>query len=189
MIQALFSVVIGVLLLGLLLYWALRESSSVSSAGFSAANGLKTLQLDFPATDLLERILDPRDLDFVHKESATETVKLFKRERRALAISWLQQTRREVSRLMSYHVAVVRENINLRPALEMKLALQYVRFLVTYELILGVFYIRDPFRVRQAIDYVTGATAQLCSVSEKLLSSVQFSAGVSVPPANTASGG
>ncbi|MGB6525381.1 MAG: hypothetical protein WBE87_10740, partial [Candidatus Acidiferrales bacterium] len=100
MIQALFSVVIGVLLLGLLLYWALRENTPGSSTGLSPAESAKALQQDLPPADLIERILDPRDLDFVSKESASETVRLFERERQALAIAWLRQTRRQVGNLM-----------------------------------------------------------------------------------------
>ena len=182
MIPALFSIVIGVVLLGFLTYWAFRGSSSASRAGFSLADASKALRLELPPADLIERVLDPRDLAFVRKESPAETVRLFEQERRALTISWLRHTRRQVGRLMSYHVGAVRQNINLQPALEIKLGLHYVRFLVAYELILGLSYIRGPFQVRPMMGYVVGVTTQLRGVSDKLLGAAQFSTPASAPP-------
>jgi len=181
-IPALFSIVIGVLLLGLLAYWAFRGSSAVLRAGFSPADTSEALRLELPPVDLIERMLDPRDLAFVCKESPVETVRLFEQERQALAISWLRHTRRQVGRLMSYHVGVVGQNINLRPALEIKLGLHYVRFLVVYEVILGLSYILGPFRIRPIISYVIGVTTQLRGASEKLLGAAQLSTRTSAPP-------
>lgn len=182
MIPALFSIVVGVLLLGILAYWLFSERSFATDARPSTADTSKALRLELPSADLIERVLDPRDLAFVRKESPTETLRLFEQERRALAISWLRHTRRQVGQLMSYHAAAVRENINLRPALEIKLGLHYVRFLVLCELILGLSYIRGPFQIRLMMGYVVGVTAQLCGVSDKLLGATQFSTPASAPP-------
>lgn len=181
-IPALFSIVVGVLLLGILAYWAFRRPWSASESQSSPADTSKTLWLELPPADLIERVLDPRDLAFVRKESPAETVRLFEQERRALAISWLRHTRRQVGRLMSYHVGAVRQNINLQPALEIRLGLHYVRFLVVYELILGLSYIRGPFQIRPMMGYVVGVTTQLRGVSDKLLGLAQFSTRASAPP-------
>lgn len=182
MISTLFSIAIGVLLLGFLAYWAFRGSSSVPAPGSSPTDTSKALRLELPPADLIERVLDPRDLAFVRKESPAETVRLFEQERRALAISWLRHTRRQVGRLMSYHVGAVRQNVNLRPALEIQLGLHYVRFLVVYGLILGLSYIRGPFQIRLMMGYVVGVTAQLRGVSDKLLGAAQFSTPASATP-------
>lgn len=182
MIPALFSIGIGVLLLGFLTYWALSGNASAPVAGSSLANTSKALQLELPPADLIERVLDPRDLAFVRKESPPETVRLFERERRALAISWLRRTRRQVGHLMSYHAGAVRQDIHLRPALEIKLGLHYVRFLVAYELILGLSYIRGPFQIRQMMDYVVGVSTQLRGVSDKLMGAAQFSTPAGAAP-------
>lgn len=181
-ISTLFSIAIGVLLLGFLAYWAFRGSSSVPVPGSSPTDTSKALRLELPPADLIERVLDPRDLAFVRKESPAETVRLFEQERRALAISWLRHTRRQVGRLMSYHVGAVRQNVNLRPALEIQLGLHYVRFLVVYGLILGLSYIRGPFQIRLMMGYVVGVTTQLRGVSDKLLGAAQFSTPASAPP-------
>jgi hypothetical protein len=182
MIPALFSIMVGALLLGILTYWAFSRPWSASESRSSTADTSKALRLELPPVDLIERALDPRDLAFVRKESSAETVRLFEQERRALAISWLRHTRRQVGRLMSYHAGAVRQNINLRPALEIKLGLHYVRFLVVYQLILGLSYIRGPFQIRPVMGYVIGVTAQLRGVSDKLLGPAQFSTPASAPP-------
>lgn len=182
MIPALFSIVAGGLLLVILAHWAFRRAWSASESISSGADASKSFRLELPPADLIERVLDPRDLTFVRKESPAETVRLFERDRRALAISWLRHTRWQVGRLMSYHVGAVRQNTNLRPALEIKLGLHYVRFLVVYELIVGLSYIRGPFQIRPMMGYVVGVTTQLRGVSDKLLGPAQFPTRASAPP-------
>ena len=169
MTQALFSVAIGLLLLWLLFIWISRGRSAGSVATHAPADGAKSLSQDLPPAELIERILDPRDLDFVDKESTGETVRLFERERRALALVWLRQTRRQVGELMSRHVAAVRQNRNLRPGLEIQLALHYATFLLGYRLTLALFYIQGPFQVRAFVNYVTSISTQLYGISEQLL--------------------
>ncbi|HEV2618295.1 MAG TPA: hypothetical protein VGU63_16980 [Candidatus Acidoferrales bacterium] len=186
MIIGLLSVVIGVLLLGFLFHWAIGGGSSAVDEELSPIGGSQALHLDLPSAELIERILDPRDLDFVSKESTRETVRLFERERRALAISWLQQTRRQVVRLMRYHVGAVRQNANFRPAPEIKLALHYVRFLIAYELVRALFYAQSPFQVRPLVAYVTLVTERICGVSDKLLGELSAAAGA--PPHGTSGG-
>lgn len=183
MIPALFSIVAGALLLVILAYWALRRPWRASESRSSPVDASKALRLELPPADLIERVLDARDLAFVRKESPVETVRLFERERRALAISWLRHTRREVGRLMGYHAGAVRQNMNLRPALEIQLGLHYVRFLVVYELILGLSYLRGPFQIRPMMGYVVGVTKQLRGVSDELTGAAQFSTPAGVPPA------
>lgn len=182
MIAALFSIVAGVLLLGILAYWAFRRPWPASESRSSPADASKALRLELPPADLIERVLDPRDLAFVREESSAETVRLFEQERRALVISWLRHTRRHVEHLMSYHARAVRQSADLRPTLEIKLGLHYVRFLVVYELILGLSYIRGPFRIRPMMRYVVGVTTQLHGASDKLLGGAQFSTRASAPP-------
>lgn len=182
MIPALFSIVAGVLLLGILTYWAFRRPWPAPESRSSPADTSKALRLELPPADLIERMLDPRDLAFVREESPAETVRLFEQERRALAISWLRHTRRQVGCLMSYHVGAVRQNINLQPALEIELGLHYVRFLVVCQLILGLSYVRGPFEIRPIMGYVVCVTTRLRGVSDKLLGAVQFSTQASAPP-------
>jgi hypothetical protein len=181
-IPALFSIVVGVLLLALLTHWAFGRSSSAPVAGSSPADASQGLRLELCPTDFIERVLDPRDLAFVRKESPSETVRLFEQERRALAISWLRYTRRQVRQLMSCHAGAVRQNINLRPALEIELGLHYVRFLVVCQLILGLSYVRGPFQIRPIMGYVVRVTTQLRGVSDKLLGAAQFSTRASASP-------
>ncbi|HEV2288795.1 MAG TPA: hypothetical protein VGR81_07570 [Candidatus Acidoferrales bacterium] len=169
MTQILFSIAIGLLLLALLFVWVFRERASESGTALEQTDGTRPSGQELPPPDLIERILDPGDLEFVSKESAAETVKLLERERRALAVAWLHQTRRQVGQVMSRHVVAVRHSRNLRPGLEIRLALHYASFVMGYKLTLVLFYVRGPFQVRPAVNYVTGIVARFYGVSDRLL--------------------
>ncbi len=184
MIPALFSIVVGVLLLGILTYWALqRDRASATDVTIFHGGYVQGFAVGIAVGGS-------------HRKSARSARPRF----RPQGIAGRNRTgclSRNAGRwrslgcgtpagrwgsLMSYHAAAVRQNINLRPALEIKLGLHYVRFLVLYELILGLSHIRGPFQIRLMMGYVVGVTAQLRGVSDKLLGAAQFSTPASAPP-------
>lgn len=186
MMQFLFPVVIGALLLGLLLHWSLRSRSSdqINANPPAEVGASGTLHSEFLPVGLMERILDPIDRDFTHSQATIETIRLLEQERRALAIYWLRHTRHQVRKLMSFHVRSVRRHVDLSPGLEIQLALNYVAFLIAYRLVMGLFYIRNPFHVRRVVNYIAAASMQLCFISERLLliPGVARSTGIDMPP-------
>ena len=184
-IPALFSIVVGVLLLGILAYWLFSERSFATDArpstaetskafGWNCRRRISSKGCSIRATSLSSA-----------RNRRPKPSRLFEQERQgvgdllAAAYPPASGAADELSRGCG-----TSENINLRPALEIKLGLHYVRFLVLCELESWGFLtlVRVPFQIRLMMGYVVGVTAQLCGVSDKLLGATQFSTPASAPP-------
>lgn len=165
---------IGLLLLTLLLLLAQRSTrpSAFSRERSVAREALTALQLEFPPRDLVERIFASQDWDFVSNQTRVQIRHTFLQERKAIALSWLRQTRKQAGRLMDFHLSAVRRNINLSPAVEIKLAANYLLFLLVCQFLLGLIWLRGPFGARRLVGYAVGVAEQLWFVSAQLLSSL-----------------
>jgi hypothetical protein len=113
--------------------------------------------------DLGERIFGPQDWDFVLRETPSQIQRVFNRERTALALAWLRRMRRRTSQVMHAHVAVARNCEHLQIAIELKLALSYVFFLILCNSLIGWVWLRGPVRthkiVRQTLQWVASQRA------------------------------
>ena len=169
--QLLLFLPIAILFLALLLFWAFRTTRSPvgSSALSEAREALADLELELPPRALAERIFATQDWDFVSRQTPVEIQRTFLQERRAVGLSWLRQTRKQAARLMDFHRRAVRRNIDLNPAVEIKLAANYVVFVVVYEMLVGLIWLGGPFYARKMVGYVTGLAERLWSTSGELL--------------------
>jgi hypothetical protein len=189
MIQLIVPIVLGFLLLSILLYWFLlgNPSSKAKSDLCEAREALIRLQM-LPIS-LVDRVLDPNDLQFVRSEKDPMILSMFESERKIIAICWLHQLRRQVVLLMRSHVRAVRSNARLSPAIETKLAFDYFEFLLTYQFLLGLMWMSGPFEARRLAGSVTHSVTRLCQTSERLLApSVSRPGSVTAIPGDRASG-
>jgi hypothetical protein len=163
--------VIGLGFLILLLVWVLQGvGSPVSGTRLSEAEAVLTaVQMELPPRALGERIFSPEDWDFITAHTTPGIQRLFLRERKILAYSWLRQTRRNIGRLMDFHRKAVRRNIRLDPSLEFRLALDYALFLLMYEILLGLIWLRGPFCARRIVGYAASMADQLAYLSGHIL--------------------
>jgi hypothetical protein len=170
--QILLPIAIGLILLGILLYWFLREAASDKrSLDSSEAHcALSYLQLRFLSVSLVDRILDHQDMIYVRGQKDFNLVRLLDVERRAIAILWLRQTRQQVRLLMSFHVKSARHSAKLGPAVESKLALHYFVFLMAYNALFALVWLRGPFHARKVAGFITIALKQFCTISHQALS-------------------
>jgi hypothetical protein len=161
----------GMLLLALLLFWALRARESVTGARalLDPRETLTALELELPPRVLVERIFSPQDWEFVSRQTPVPIRITFLQERRTIALSWLRQTRKQAARLMDFHRRAVRWNTNLSPAIEIKLAANYILFLLVCEILLGLIWLRGPFHARRMIGYAIGIAERLWFISGQLL--------------------
>ena len=152
-----------VVLLVLLAYWAWRSRErALTIDEFSGAKEvLESVLLWFPA---VQRIFDPNDLEFVVRQWRPEILRLFQQERKALAISWLWHTRKQVGRLMDLHLKLASCTCEPRPTFEFRLALNYLLFISACHLLLILFWLRGPFRARKIVGYTVGAAERFCIV-------------------------
>lgn len=168
MTQIILSLIIGVLLLGLMLYWLLQEEAASKdvTAAWDALGCLRSRLL--PAC-LIDRILDHSDFVFVREQMDRRILHLFETERKLLALEWLRYTRLEVKLLMAFHVKSARHEARLPVMLEIRLAFEYVGFLLACAALGMLIRMRDPFRARDFVRHTVTAAARFCAASEKIL--------------------
>ena len=166
---------IGLALLGLLLLWVQRSAEATASRReFSEAReALTALQLEPPPGALVERIFALQDWDFVSSLALPRLQRVFLQERRAIALSWLRQTRLKVRGLMDFHLRAVRRNIALSPTVEIKLAVHYVLFLLICQILLGLIWLRGPFGARRMVGYTASVGEHLAFIFGSLLARLE----------------
>jgi len=103
-----------------------------------------------PPRDLGNRIFSLQDWDFVSHETTLEIRRIFQKERAALAISWLQRTRRQVSLVMRTHAIGVRNCGKLQAAVELKLLLSYLSLVMLIDFLIGLVWLRG-LRTRKLV--------------------------------------
>lgn len=165
---------IGLLLLIVLILWIRR--ATVPSRGGDLAEGsqdLTALQLELPPRTLVERIFAPEDWEFVSRQTPPQIQRMFLQERRAIALSWLRLTRRQAASLVDSHLRVVRQNVNLRPAVEIRLAFRYVLFLLESEVLGVLIWLGGPFYSRKMVGYAVSMAHQLSYISGQRQESIE----------------
>jgi len=170
--QLLIFLPIALLLLAILLVWALRTRGPAADNKTSpdAREALTSLeQLELPSQAVVERVFATQDWDYISSQTSPRIQRMFLRERRTIALSWLRQMRKQAAHLVDLHLRVVRRNVNLRPATEIGLAFRYVLFLLQSEVLAVLIWLVGPFRSRRMVDYAVGVAQQLGYISGRVL--------------------
>jgi len=114
------------------------QESEVSAVGesnygnrFGPVNGLQPAELAI-------RIFSQKDREFILRTRSSRLQRLYREERRKVALYWVRRTSRDVSQIMRNHRLRSRQSSNLNVAVEMKLVFLYVqlRFLCGILLVL-----------------------------------------------------
>ncbi len=116
-----------------------------------------------------ERIFGLQDWDFVSRNMPSEIQKMFLCERAALAISWLRCTRMKISLVMRVHVAAVGQIEDLHVATELKLALNYLVFLILCDLLIAWIWLRGPICTGKIVGQTLRTVAWLRGAFEQLM--------------------
>jgi hypothetical protein len=122
---------------------------------------------------IVERIFDSGDQEFINRQNAPPIHDLFLRERRALAVSWLRQTRQQLSILMSYHLKSARNDAGLKPAMELRIAAEYCMFVMVCRALIGLIWLRGPFNLHRGVGYAIRTASELCQISVEIFSKAQ----------------
>jgi hypothetical protein len=128
--MALSSLIVAVLLLLLLLavvvkgWLASRETPELAGSEDEAG------QEACPAA-FVGKIFSPDDWVYVRGIKSPGIEKLFRKERRSVALLWVRQISSGIRRIMREHAAAARQSSNLEPATELKIFLQFAALLIT----------------------------------------------------------
>ena len=172
--------VLGTALL-VVLFFSFRRGvpSPAKIKDLSAAHEvLSTLQSELLPDWFVDRLFSKEDWQFAQNQDCHEIAPLFDRERKAVALSWLGQTREHVAQLMDFHLRLARERPDLKPSIEVKLSLEYAQFQMLCGLLASLIRTLGPVRVRSLVGFAVNAAANLGKVSEKVLS--DLNGGVTV---------
>ncbi len=167
---------LGLLLAALLIIWANRsgrlpslEASEVSDPG----SALELLRFDLLPPATVGQLFSPDDWGFVHKATSRRIERLFVRERTALALFWLEETRRQMSGLMKLHRRAARSSGSIKPGAETRLAIRFAAFLIGCDFLYLAIVLWGPFRVRAAIARAASWARDLCANFERLFEPYQ----------------
>jgi len=171
MTETLFFVSAGVALVVVLLVWVQRSAGPVMEpkAMSQVHEVLTAVQLELPSRSVGEKIFSAEDWEYVVKHSSREVQQRFLNERKAIAVCWLGQTRQGLDRLMRFHRKAIRGSANVAPAMEIRLALSYFSFVMAYDLLRGMIWLRGPFATASAVQFAFGMADQLSYLSGHVL--------------------
>jgi|SRR5579864_3847581 len=157
----------GFLFIFFLFLWALRTRGSARRAADDAE--VFPEGFERPSRIIVDSIFSTRDWNFMSEEGTDDVQKAFLKERAGLALLWLKQTRRHAKKLMEFHRRTVRRDIELKPSLEIKLAVNYLTFLFLCALLQTLIRVRGPFRAQRMAGRAFDVATDLWSVSVQLV--------------------
>lgn len=172
MIQEALFIGIGILLLCLLLLLARSHRRAPAEPLSQVEHALRTLEWDLLPPWSVERVFSSQDHDFILSETSPQIRRLFEQERKNVALLWLHHTRKQVARLMDFHLEAARQNVELKETSEVRVALDYALFLLVYYSLCAIFRLWGPFRVRRLADYAVTAARRMCLASQGILAAI-----------------
>lgn len=173
MIALILYLSLGVGLLVLLTVLALRKHTPVEGSAhlFVEARGsLLTLQQGLLPSDLIHRIFDRRDLDYVTLKMPVEIQRLFLAERKLISVQWVRRVRLELCNLMHFHRGHSRFHSEISVLTELRLASYFAALLVACRFLEAIFHFRGPYAAPRMVKATASAAARLCTTSEESMS-------------------
>jgi hypothetical protein len=128
--------------------------------------------------EVLERIFEPGDSDFIARQHSCDAQQLFHRERKRLAYLWLRQTRHEIANIRQFHAEMARKTADLSPGTELKIAVECMLVSGMCWLMAVAIYFLGPIHTGGMARYASDLSARLWSMAEK-------SAGIPQSPPDT----
>jgi hypothetical protein len=147
------------LLLRLILWPAARSSGS----------GPQDFAVEFPSRLAGERICSEDDLRFIEGH-APELRSQYLRERKALMLIWLRNLRQAVASSVRSHRAAASVESSAKLTIELRLAAEYLSFLVLWQAASSLVWMTNPVTARFITSRVISVGEQL-SLAARLISS------------------
>lgn len=171
MIELSLFLAVGLLLLIVLLVWARRSAPTAPDrrAREEVLEALSALQLAVPPRPLRERIFALEDWEFISNQAPREVQRLFLKQRRRVALSWLRATQKKVGEVIALRRVAVRRNRELRPAVEIRLMTDYGVFLLVYALLYALIWLGGPFGARRMVGFAANLAEDVSLSTAHLL--------------------
>jgi hypothetical protein len=157
------ALLLGTILMLLLLFLAAR--GSVGARELSSRSDVPLLdddaQLDPCPSEIVARIFSSEDWEFVSETKSQQLEKLFRRERKLVALAWVHQTSTAIRRIMREHTQATRQSQDLHFATETKLVLLYAELMFLCGMLFLAIQSAGPQRVRGLAIYADTLSQRL----------------------------
>jgi len=170
-VQLVFFLAVGVLLLvflGVLAWRGRAEGAAVALV--EARQAVATLQTELLPPALVHRIFARDDLAFVRSQGLPEIEDLFLKERKRIAILWLERVRTEIQLLRRLHLGAARFYARLSVRAELSLAWDFAVLLFGCRLLQVAFAVAGPYAAPGIVETVAQTATRVCEVSREALS-------------------
>lgn len=158
---------IGLLLIGLLAVLLRTESADDERFSQLSNDSLPgSLHFEERWKDIVDRIFGREDWDFVVGQGSKELLRLFRFERKQIALCWLSEIRNQARTAMRFHVSHARRSRKLVPLLELRVALDYLSIRLKCELIAFILLLRGPVALRGMVGQASHLAEQLRGLLE-----------------------
>ena len=165
---AIFICCLAVLLLALL---ATRGSLVKHELAFRTDLPLYDERLGDPSLcppEFAARIFSPADWTFVSGEKSLEVQRLFRHERRVVALVWVHQTKTAIHRIMREHTRATRQSQDLNLSTEAKLLGHYVQLVAICDLLILAIQAAGPSRVGALATYAASLSHSFAQAQHAL---------------------
>ncbi|MBZ5500987.1 MAG: hypothetical protein LAN59_01950 [Acidobacteriia bacterium] len=171
MIQLIFFLLLGALLLASLFFLARRRPriEGGAQAMVEARQALSALQSGLLPRELVERIFAREDLEYVASHAPPPVHKLFLDERKQVALSWARQVRAAILHLRRFYLGKARLYAGLEFRTELELAIDFALLLFACRVLELVVYWRGPYAAGRMVGSTTLAAARICAITEQAL--------------------
>jgi len=164
------ALLIGSILLLLLFFVAARDA--MGARELSSRSDVPLLDDDAPLDpcppEFVARIFSPDDWEFVSETGSPQLEKLFRRERKVVALAWVHQTSLAVRRIMREHTLAARHSHDLQFATESKLVLLYAELMLLCGMLFLAIQSAEPQRVRGLAVYAGTLSQRLAQAQHDL---------------------
>jgi hypothetical protein len=114
------------------------------------------------------RIFSPADWTFVSGEKSPEVARLFRHERRVVALVWVHQTKTAIHRIMRDHTRMSRQSQDLNLTTEAKLFAHYLELVAICDLLILAIQSAGPSRVGSLATYAASLSQSFADAQHAL---------------------
>jgi hypothetical protein len=114
------------------------------------------------------RIFSPADWTFVSGEKSPEVARLFRHERRVVALVWVHQTKTAIHRIMREHTRMTRHSQDLNLTTEAKLFAHYLQLVAICDLLILAIQSAGPSRVGTLATYAASLSQNFADAQHAL---------------------
>jgi hypothetical protein len=171
MIQLILFLFVGALLFSSIFFVSRRnpQTEGTSKVLVEARQALSALQVGLLPPELVGRIFAREDFEYVLSQTPKHVQELFCRERKKIALAWVDQVRSQIGTLKRFHLGAARYYAKLNFRTEMELAFDFAALLLACRALQVFLYVRGPYAAPRMVQATAAAAARLCGVSERAL--------------------